>query len=57
MTSLNISELQFNLTCKENQLKLTMIGTINNIGLFLFMPLTGYISDRLVISLNVPIVL
>lgn len=35
----------FNLTCDE-EWKLALIGTINNIGQFLCLPLTGFVSDR-----------
>lgn len=37
---------QFNLTC-ENEWKLTLIGTINNAGLFFFMAVMGILSDKL----------
>lgn len=36
---------EFNLTC-DSEWKLSFVGTINNIGQFLCLPLTGFISDR-----------
>lgn len=35
----------FDLTC-DQEWKLSFVGTINNIGQFVCLPLTGYISDR-----------
>lgn len=37
---------EWNLTCPENQWKLTLVGTINNIGQFFCLPLTGFVSDN-----------
>ncbi|XP_039443584.2 organic cation transporter protein-like [Culex pipiens pallens] len=36
----------FNITCPYNDWKLTMVGTINNIGQFVALPIAGYLSDR-----------
>lgn len=36
---------EFDLTC-GNEWKLSLIGTVNNIGQFLCLPLTGFVSDR-----------
>lgn len=36
---------EFNLTC-EQEWKLSLIGTINSVGQFLCLPLTGFVSDR-----------
>lgn len=36
---------EFDLTC-DQEWKLSLIGTINNIGQFLCLPLTGFVSDR-----------
>ncbi|XP_073994949.1 organic cation transporter protein-like [Rhodnius prolixus] len=36
----------FNLQCKENDWKRAAVGTANNIGQFIGMPLTGLYSDR-----------
>lgn len=38
--------LQFGILCDENEYKLALVGTINNIGGFVFMPLTGMLSDK-----------
>lgn len=38
--------LQFGIYCDENEYKLALLGTFNNIGGFLFMPLAGYLSDK-----------
>ncbi|XP_024086293.1 solute carrier family 22 member 4-like isoform X2 [Cimex lectularius] len=37
---------EFNLLCGENHWKLTLVGTINNIGQFIGMPLAGIFSDK-----------
>lgn len=37
---------EWNITCDENQWMLTLVGTINNIGQFIALPLSGFISDR-----------
>ncbi|XP_015592065.1 solute carrier family 22 member 5 isoform X2 [Cephus cinctus] len=37
---------EWDLTCKNNQWKLTLVGTINNIGQFVGLIFTGYLSDR-----------
>lgn len=39
-------EKDFNVTCDENILKLTMVGTLDNLGELFFLPLSGFISDR-----------
>ncbi|XP_065157242.1 organic cation transporter protein-like [Atheta coriaria] len=36
----------FNIVCEENLWKLTIVGSINNIGFLLGLPLSGFISDR-----------
>ncbi|XP_062559471.1 solute carrier family 22 member 4 [Armigeres subalbatus] len=36
----------FNITCPHNDWKLTLVGTINNVGQFVALPIAGYISDR-----------
>lgn len=36
----------FDITCPQNDWKLTLVGTINNIGQFIALPIGGYISDR-----------
>lgn len=36
----------FNITCEANDWKLTMVGTVNNIGQFVALPVAGYLSDR-----------
>ncbi|KAL9702553.1 hypothetical protein quinque_006071 [Culex quinquefasciatus] len=36
----------FGITCPQNDWKLTLVGTINNIGQFIALPIGGYISDR-----------
>lgn len=38
--------IQYNLTCNENLWKLTLVGTMNNIGQFFGLFLSGLISDR-----------
>ncbi|XP_026480787.1 organic cation transporter protein-like isoform X1 [Ctenocephalides felis] len=37
---------EFNLTCEDQEWKRTLIGTVNNIGQFVCLPLSGFISDR-----------
>lgn len=37
---------EFNITCSENEWKLAMVGSYNNIARFIFLPLTGILSDR-----------
>lgn len=37
---------EWNITCDLNKWKLTLVGTINNIGQFLCLPITGYVSDK-----------
>lgn len=39
---------EFDILCEENQWKLTLVGTINSIGQFVALPLTGFVSDRYV---------
>uniref|UniRef100_A0A6E8W805 MFS domain-containing protein n=1 Tax=Anopheles coluzzii TaxID=1518534 RepID=A0A6E8W805_ANOCL len=36
----------FNITCAHNDWKLTLVGTINNVGQFVALPIAGYLSDR-----------
>lgn len=36
---------QFNIHC-EDSYKLALIGSINNVGRFIFLPLTGMLADR-----------
>ncbi|XP_053690010.1 organic cation transporter protein-like [Sabethes cyaneus] len=36
----------FNINCPENDWKLTLVGTVNNIGQFVALPIAGYLSDR-----------
>ncbi|CAO1437133.1 unnamed protein product [Diamesa serratosioi] len=43
---------EFNLTCDENEYKLSLIGTINNIGQLFCYLITGYLSDRCVIIIH-----
>ena len=38
--------LQWGLTCEENLWKLTMVGTVNNIGQFVGLAGVGMVSDR-----------
>lgn len=37
---------EWDITCDENQWKLTLVGTINSIGYFVTTPVAGYASDR-----------
>ncbi|XP_068084758.1 organic cation transporter protein isoform X2 [Anabrus simplex] len=37
---------EWDITCDENQWKLTMVGTVNSIGYFVTTPIAGYASDR-----------
>ncbi|XP_020284264.1 solute carrier family 22 member 5-like isoform X2 [Pseudomyrmex gracilis] len=37
---------EWNLTCEENRWKLTLVGTIQNIGQFFGLIFAGYVSDR-----------
>lgn len=37
---------EFGIFCEENEYKLALIGTVNNLGRFIFMPITGILSDR-----------
>ncbi|XP_017774915.1 PREDICTED: organic cation transporter protein-like isoform X2 [Nicrophorus vespilloides] len=39
-------ERDFNVTCDENLWMLTIVGSINNIGELVCLPLSGYISDK-----------
>lgn len=34
------------MTCENSHWKLTMVGTMNNIGRFFGMPIAGFVSDR-----------
>ncbi|KAK4883414.1 hypothetical protein RN001_006733 [Aquatica leii] len=36
----------FNLQCNENIWKLTLVGTVHAVGLFIGLPITGILSDR-----------
>ncbi|XP_050079873.1 uncharacterized protein LOC126567701 [Anopheles maculipalpis] len=36
----------FNVTCAQNDWKLTLVGTVNNVGQFVALPIAGYLSDR-----------
>jgi len=38
--------MQFGLLCEDNRWKLSMVGTINNIGQFIGMPISGVIADK-----------
>lgn len=44
---------EWNITCDENQWMLTLVGTINNIGQFIALPLSGFISDRYVMFIQI----
>lgn len=37
---------EFDILCEENQWKLTLVGTINSVGQFVSLPITGFVSDR-----------
>ncbi|KAK5650491.1 hypothetical protein RI129_001520 [Pyrocoelia pectoralis] len=37
----------FNLHCEENLWKLTLVGTINSVGVFVGLPISGVLSDRI----------
>ncbi|XP_060866747.1 organic cation transporter protein-like [Metopolophium dirhodum] len=36
----------FNIFCKNNKWKLTIVGTLNNIGQFFSLPISGFLSDK-----------
>ncbi|CAH1732788.1 solute carrier family 22 member 21-like isoform X2 [Aphis gossypii] len=36
----------FGIMCEENKWKLSMVGTVNSVGQFVGIPLSGYISDK-----------
>lgn len=38
--------VQWGLTCDTNRWKLTLVGTINNVGQFVGLIFAGYVSDR-----------
>lgn len=38
--------LQFGLLCEENKWKLSMVGTVNNFGQFIGIPMSGIIADK-----------
>jgi hypothetical protein len=38
--------LQWNIMCDNNEWKLTLVGTVNNVGQFVGFPLAGLFSDR-----------
>lgn len=46
---------KFNLTCDENRWKVAMVGTYSNIGRLIALSIVGYLSDRWVLHINVPI--
>lgn len=37
---------EWQLTCESNQWKLTLVGTLNNIGQFIGLTFSGYVSDK-----------
>ncbi|XP_059608122.1 solute carrier family 22 member 3-like [Phlebotomus argentipes] len=37
---------EWDLTCPANEWKMSLVGTINNVGQFIALPITGFISDR-----------
>ncbi|XP_034253555.1 organic cation transporter protein-like isoform X2 [Thrips palmi] len=37
---------EWNMTCDDSDWKLTMVGTMNNVGRFFGMPIAGFVSDR-----------
>ena len=37
---------EWNITCDENKWQLSIVGTVNNIGLFAGLPFAGFFSDR-----------
>jgi hypothetical protein len=37
---------QWDLTCEENLWKLTIVGTVNNVGQFIGLSVVGLVSDR-----------
>ncbi|XP_049807425.1 organic cation transporter protein-like [Schistocerca nitens] len=37
---------EWDITCDENQWKLTLVGTVNSVGYFVTTPIAGYASDR-----------
>lgn len=41
-----LHHIQFGILCDKNEYKLAMVGTVNNVGGFLFMPLAGLLSDK-----------
>jgi hypothetical protein len=44
---------KWDLTCEENLWKLTIVGTVNNIGQFVGLSVVGLVSDRWVNSMSV----
>ncbi|XP_069690607.1 solute carrier family 22 member 4-like isoform X2 [Periplaneta americana] len=38
---------EWDITCEENRWALTIVGTINNVGQFIGMPIAGMVSDRI----------
>lgn len=38
--------LQFKIMCQENDWKRTLVGTLNNAGQFIGLPIGGFLSDR-----------
>lgn len=41
-----VSLFQFGIYCDENEYKLAMVGTVNNIAIFMSMPITGILADK-----------
>lgn len=41
-----LSTRQFNITCEDNRWKLTIVGSLNNLGQLMGTPLSGAFSDR-----------
>jgi hypothetical protein len=41
-----VISFQWNITCAEHEWKLTLVGTVNNVGQFIGFPLAGIFSDR-----------
>ncbi|PSN47341.1 hypothetical protein C0J52_20014 [Blattella germanica] len=43
----NCVQWEWDITCEDNRWALTIVGTINNIGQFIGMPIAGLLSDRI----------
>ncbi|XP_065346892.1 organic cation transporter protein-like isoform X2 [Cloeon dipterum] len=39
-------QTEFSLMCPENEWKLALVGTLNNLGVLIGLPISGFISDR-----------